>query len=44
MYKVLTQRFDSLALAIAEASEQAEKLGVIVSVVDYRGAVLWTSS
>ena len=43
MFKVLTERFDSLALAISCASEQDVLKGVVIHVVDYRGAVIWTS-
>lgn len=44
MFKVLDKQFDSLALALSYASEQATKLGVVIHIVDYRGTVLWTSS
>lgn len=44
MYKVLTKQFDSLALALAYASEQAVRLGIIIHIVDYRGAVVWSSN
>lgn len=44
MYKVLTKQFDSLALALSYASEQAICLGVVIHIVDYRGAVVWSSN